>query len=118
VWKLAEMGFVQPAEDGVHHTTPTEREAGLRSIRADYCGTGKPFTKDGTMIDWEATAGWLWVDGPGEDTEAIWTDAGAMCLTNPRLMSLDYINQFCAPPPCDDYEDHWSSSGPWITRNP
>jgi hypothetical protein len=57
-----------------------------RMVRADYCGTGVSFTKDGTLIDVFDTHG---VEKPtaGDASlvfEAAWTTSGAACVNRTR----------------------------------
>ncbi|SRR6266545_2854890 len=59
-------------------------------VRADYCGTGVSFTKDGTLIDVFDTRG---VQQPttGDASltfEAAWTTSGAACVNRPRYDAL------------------------------
>lgn len=114
-WKLALMRYVEAAQDATHKTSAEEREAGLRSIRADYCGNGVAMTEIGIDIDWDSTGGWLTVDAANEPVEAIWTDDGAICVSNPRYVALDTIP--CAKK-CGDLWQTWSAHGSWITYLP
>jgi hypothetical protein len=72
-----------------------------RMVRADYCGTGVSFTKDGTLIDVFDTRG---VQQPtaGDASlafEAAWITSGAACVNRPRY---DVSAPSGAPvlPPC------------------
>ena len=62
-------------------------EACVRMVRADYCGDGTPHTQDGTAIDVydnvslesrDTTIDWF--------PEALWTPAGAACMSNYRII--------------------------------
>ena len=59
--------------------------------RADYCGDGKPFTKDGTIIDI-----FDYLDPPVQLREEAWTfearwqPSGAMCMSQPRHPELGF----------------------------
>jgi hypothetical protein len=60
-----------------------------RMVRADYCGDGRPHTKDGTWIDVYDTLG-IQVREPEEKTGPVWLEAGwspegATFLNRPRL---------------------------------
>lgn len=116
--KLKMMNYGPQADfDGLGNpATPAQRQATLKMITADYCGTGEPFTENGTPLIWENASGTiepspLWT--PGE-VEAVWTDAGALCLDTPRLG--DTVGALpCALPPCAGLS---VSDGEWITVNP
>jgi hypothetical protein len=65
---------------------PDLHQSCTRMVRADYCGTGVSFTKDGTLIDVFDTRG---VQQPttGDASlafEAAWTTSGAACVNRPR----------------------------------
>jgi ADYC domain len=89
LWKLALMRHVEAASDATHFTAPTQRQALLRSIRADYCGDGKAWTQLGTAVDWLNSGKWLTRDvAKYPDVEAMWTGDGATCLTKPRIATI------------------------------
>ncbi len=67
-------------------------QACTRMIRADYCGDGESYTKDGTLIDIYDGVG-IQTDTEDWPVEAEWTAAGARCLHRMRLRGA-------APPPC------------------
>jgi ADYC domain len=84
IWKLAMMQLVEVAERQGHHTTQDQRTAGVRAIRADYCGTGTSYTVLGTDVDWQND--WLTHDAVAyPNIEAIWTNDGAKCLDTKRI---------------------------------
>jgi hypothetical protein len=65
---------------------PDLHQSCTRMVRADYCGTGVSFTKDGTLIDvfdtrgvQQPTTGDAWLA-----FEAAWTTTGAACVNRPR----------------------------------
>ncbi|HWM85509.1 MAG TPA: ADYC domain-containing protein [Kofleriaceae bacterium] len=71
--------------DQEHQSTRDRRQAMLKMYTADYCGTGKAFTKLGEPLDWENIGGWKTLgDDPPED-EAVWDQTGAKCLDTPRM---------------------------------
>ena len=57
----------------------------VRLLRADYCGDGRSFTKDGTQISINDTIGINPDDGANWNMEAEWTPRGARCLARARL---------------------------------
>lgn len=93
--KLKFMGY--DPSDG-YNSTPETRQAGLKMLSADYCGTGKSFTKLGTPLDWQDAplehfdASMLTV---GARLEARWDDAGALCLNAARAADLGEVLSTC-----------------------
>ncbi len=62
-------------------------EACTRMIRADYCGDGTSFTKDGTLIDMGDGVGvqsFETVSRPSFAFEAVWGPNGATCVSKTR----------------------------------
>jgi hypothetical protein len=57
-----------------------------RMARADYCGDGVPYTRDGTEIDIFDDVGVLQptADADGFEFEAAWGPDGATCVSRPR----------------------------------
>lgn len=114
--KLKMMNYGPQADfDGAGASaTPAQRQATLKMITADYCGTGQSFTANGTPLIWENASGTvlpspLWT--PGE-TEAVWGEDGALCLDTPRLGEAALP---CTLPSCDTFS---VEDGEWITINP
>lgn len=83
-----------------------------RLARADYCGTGTPWTRDGTLVDVYDVAG---VQSPtgeaGLSFEAGWGPAGAVCVNEPRYRVSDAEGAAALPecwaalPRCADFEE-------------
>jgi hypothetical protein len=88
------------------------RQAALKMLAADYCGTGKAFTRTGTRVEFKDTE--YVPDYPWTPTviEARWNERGATCVSTPRRQSavpyvFDYIYATCLPIDC--YEnDLWN----------
>lgn len=59
----------------------------VRMVRADYCGDGRTFTRDGTLIGFGDSAGVNTFDPAGETVrlEAAWGSEGAVCVARTRL---------------------------------
>lgn len=95
-------------------TTPAQRQATLKMITADYCGDGESYTENGTAVLWSNESGS--VSPPGDavigEVEAVWTEAGALCLDATRIADAEVG---CALPSCDGFglED-----GEWVTHLP
>jgi hypothetical protein len=61
-----------------------QRQAMLRLYVGDYCGKGDKFTVARQKLVWKSlTVNYLY---PAWKLEARWTEAGAVCLTNPRML--------------------------------
>ena len=70
-------------------------QACTRMARADYCGTGKPATMDGTLIDiWDRLSPPLQTKFTDWELEAEWTTEGANCLNFVRHPELGYPSCF------------------------
>ena len=94
-------------------TTQLERQALLKAITGDECGTGHSFTHDGHQVGYMDRRGWVHpfdVNGPDiESVESLWTAQGARCLDEPRLEKeegheiVEAIRRECGgrlPPTC------------------
>ena len=61
----------------------------VRMMRGDYCGDGRPFTRDGTIIDIYDRIGVQKSDGdPSFSFEAVWGPGGALCVAHPRIPEI------------------------------
>lgn len=79
-------------------------QACVRMAMADYCGDGRSWTRDATLIDmWDTLAPPV-QRRDGSDAamrfEAAWTPAGAACLAHPRWTGLpeEFDAQRCERP--------------------
>ncbi|MCH9682292.1 MAG: hypothetical protein K0V04_12710 [Deltaproteobacteria bacterium] len=75
-------------------------ETGIRTVRADYCGDGVPYTNTGTALQ-------IFNDAADQDfwasnrkTEAVFGPDGALCMTAPRVQYL--AAPHCPLTSCDD----------------
>jgi len=71
------------------------RQAMLKMYTGDFCGTGTPFTQQGTSLHWTSNSGLSSLGGGTASVESMWNATGAVCLTRHRLHGLSSI----------DYED-------------
>jgi hypothetical protein len=71
-------------------TTVPERQAMLKMLSADYCGTGKAYTVGGQPLTWADHKHWM-QRAPNSSTEAHWQSWGATCLNRPRLAATDPV---------------------------
>ena len=95
-----------------------QQNATLKMITADYCGTGHSFTAQGTDLWWQNDAATVTTQ-PDADSlvEAVWTDAGALCLDTPRHVERLQVEAACDIPYCGGL-DLTNSSGEWMTWAP
>lgn len=86
--KLYLMRHTTASRPAARQVPVSQRQALLRMLTADYCGTGETFTHNGVPLAFGAR-GW-----PGfahydiaatQPLEAVWSDKGAVCLDQPRL---------------------------------
>lgn len=100
LYKMKFMGYdPNPSLDNPYSSLPEDRQATLKMLTADYCGTGESFTETGTALYWLNAEGWSDNAVPPNSTfEAYWNGAGALCLDMPRLGlgQRDAIEQACA----------------------
>lgn len=62
-----------------------QRTANLKMITGDYCGNGTPLTVAGTELHWRDRYAWFNSIRATDPVEARWTEAGATCLSKPRV---------------------------------
>jgi hypothetical protein len=112
--KLRLMNYGPHADfDGEGHpTTAPQRQATLKMITADYCGSGVAYTANDTPLEWENHSGTVDSTTSTSALEAIWTDAGALCLDATRLPDPDVA---CSLPACAGLS---LADGEWATRVP
>jgi hypothetical protein len=73
----------------------------VRTARADYCGDGRSWTRDGTLIDLWDDLGIQKSDTRGDPTfsfEAGWNPSGAVCVAHTRIpenITLDALKATC-----------------------
>jgi hypothetical protein len=74
-------------------------DACVRMMRGDYCGDGRPYTRNGTWIDIYDRIGVQASDGdPTLRFEAVWGPDGAVCVARTRLpdvIDLDGLARAC-----------------------
>ena len=71
----------------------------VRLLRGDYCGDGRPFTRDGTLVDIYDRIGVQKSDeDPSMKFEAAWSPDGAVCVARTRIsdiITLDALAKAC-----------------------
>jgi hypothetical protein len=111
--KMALFGYGPHAEfeGGGSPASVDQRQATLKMITADYCGTGHSYTVDGTPLAWENQSGTVEFDPDAGDHEAIWTAEGALCLDTPRVVDPSEVR--CSLPSCAAFtleDGEWSTA--------
>ncbi|MEP7126228.1 MAG: ADYC domain-containing protein, partial [Byssovorax sp.] len=97
--KCLEMGY-RPGEEPGGLFTPARIEhlvACTRLLRADYCGDGRSWTVDGTLVNLYDNVG-VQLDTQAWKIEAEWTSAGARCTNKAPLTRLSVSG--LTPPSC------------------
>ncbi len=90
---IAKMKLMGYDPNDAYGSTPPQRQATLKMLTADYCGTGQSFTTIGQPLDWSDAMGNFpggWGPGYLQDIEARWDDEGALCLAEPRNSAYDH----------------------------
>jgi hypothetical protein len=75
-----------------------ERQATLKMLAADYCGTGHAFTVSGQRLVWQDPHGIVEFFRYPTTLEARWNEYGAACLDYPRMLSPSTPNGIDAFP--------------------
>jgi ADYC domain-containing protein len=118
-----------------HHTSVAatapseERQAALKMLTADYCGTGTAYTVAGVPLVWQSGNGMDFFARP-VSLEARWGPMGALCLDTPRVEVTAYtfaqkvfpnvrktIAGECVLDPCKDTKPRLGSE-PVVSANP
>lgn len=86
---------------GTIQSSPEQRQATLRMITADYCGDGTSFTVAGKHVAWRNASGTVEPPYAENVLEAKWGPEGAICLDNPREVSLADVLDHCEIPSCE-----------------
>ena len=112
--KMKLMGYAPQTEfDGSGApSTVAQRQATLKMITADYCGTGTSYTQTGTPVVWRNQAGSVDSSNwhvPGA-VEAVWDEHGARCLGATRITGTQVG---CVLPSCAGYS---LDDGEWQTQ--
>lgn len=110
--KLMGYGPQSPRPNSGSAASVAERQATLKMITADYCGTGQSYTHTGTPVVWanrEGTVDNSNYNSPGQ-IEAVWNEHGALCLENKRI--ADSVVG-CELPSCEGLT---AQDGMWMTH--
>lgn len=108
-----------------------QRQATLKMLSADYCGTGQAFTVSGQALVWQGDA--MSFHRAPRELEARWTERGAQCLNAPRMLYpttalgaarfpdiWTQLAQRCktVPPPCKDVDPFVYDGAYRVSANP
>ena len=121
LFKMKMMGY-EPRMMPGSPTTPDQRQATLKMLTGDYCGTGRSFTENGTPVQWRNADGTSFNSSQlSGAVEAYWDADGALCLDQPRLGDTDLqaVAAECASagktlPSCRDFAGPYE----WVTHVP
>src|SRR5262245_11189473 len=97
--KCARLGYApwRRAPDG--RSMLDSYNACVRLLRGDYCGDGRPFTRDGTLVDiYDRLGIHSSDDDPSLTFEAAWDPKGAVCVAHTRLpdiIDLEALGRTC-----------------------
>ncbi len=95
-----------------HPATVAQRQATLKMLTADYCGTGTSYTANHTPLAWENADGTVQPPYSVGPLEAVWTASGALCLDHTRLPD---VTVQCNLPTCAGLG---LDAGEWQTNLP
>lgn len=88
------------------------RQAALKMVTADYCGTGTSYTQNGTPLQYQDAPGTVAVEGTPGAVESVWTEDGALCLDTTRIANTSVA---CSLPSCSSFD---LQDGDWISYVP
>jgi len=88
--KCVNMGYAPWRTDAQGGSLAAHHQACTRMLRADYCGDGRSFTKDGFTINIYDGVG-VQADTEGWTLEAEWNEQGAVCLDGRRLNGSSHV---------------------------
>lgn len=100
----AKMKLMDFHPQGARGASVGDRQATLRMITGDYCGTGESFTLSGTPVAWRDNQDRVKPPYGEELLEALWDEDGAICLDTPRVVSRDTVEAACPIPACEGDE--------------
>jgi hypothetical protein len=95
--KLMNYGPQSDFDGAGHPATVAQRQATLKMITADYCGTGKSYTQNHTPLAWENADGTVQPFAGAGALEAVWSANGALCLEQTRIPGTQVL---CSLPTC------------------
>jgi hypothetical protein len=125
--KLHLLRHTESSTDATFRTMRGERQAALKMLTADYCGTGRAFTRDGEPLLFMTRRAPRF-SLPQPRIEAIWSADGAVCLDEARRAAeepdtLAAVEAECgaagrALPACAPLLPLWQVIGHGLSANP
>lgn len=115
---VAKMKLMDFHPNGNRQASAMERQATLRMITADYCGTGQSFTAAGTPVAWRDAAGQIEPAVSEVVLEAMWDEDGASCLNQPRYAALEDVYGACGEIPACSDDGSFAPGAVWRTMLP
>jgi hypothetical protein len=89
VAKMHLLRHTEAGSDANHITDVGQRQAMLKTITDDICGTGRSFTQDGEDVYYQDIRAWHPLPSVLGKLEAVWDQNGAVCLDEPRRARED-----------------------------
>jgi hypothetical protein len=117
------------ASDPDNRTTEPDRQAMLKMLAGDYCGSGVSYSFDlppARFVDATQLLPPLTKAPTSKTLEAIWTSKGALCVENPRSPAMTHaIGEACQLPRCSSLSPdgvkgvvaHWQQLGHVLSAN-
>lgn len=106
-YKLKRLGYGPHGNQGPdgEPATVAQRNATIKMLTADFCGTGQSFTGYHKQFFWQNPSRTATNGDPKQAVlvEAVWTEKGAACLSNPRYGTYNAIKAVCQLPLCEVY---------------
>jgi hypothetical protein len=97
--KCARLGYAPWREAPDGRSMRDWFNACVRMMRGDYCGDGRPYTRNGTLIDIYDRIGVQRSDNdPSLSFEAVWEPQGAVCVARtriPEIITIDALAEAC-----------------------
>jgi len=82
--KMHLIRHTSAGSDTAHTTTQPQRQAMLKMITDDICGTGESFTINGEKVFYEDMHPWYPFPTAPRSIESMWSERGALCLSEAR----------------------------------
>jgi hypothetical protein len=82
--KMHLLRHTTAGSDATHTTTRPQRQAMLKMITDDICGTGQSFTVNREEVFYEDMHPWYPFPAAPRSIESMWNEQGAMCLDEAR----------------------------------
>lgn len=101
-WGYQPWNYARYASTGQDESLEAYHQTCIHMKRASYCANEDAFTVNGTLIEINDPFAPQIHSSPLNTIEAVWTETGATCLTNPRhpaLLSPSFVSNGCGNGP-------------------